>query len=57
MSDLWSDMSKLNSMYEELCWGNEDILEFVADFENNQVIIRNKTMDLNKTFNLKTDKL
>jgi len=57
MSDLWSDMSKLNSMYEEMCWGNEDILEFVADFENNQVIIRNKTMDLNKTFNLKTDKL
>ncbi len=57
MSDLWSDMSKLNSMYEELCWGNEDILEFVADYENNQVIIRNKTMDLNKTFNLKSDKV
>ena len=57
MSDLWSDMSKLNSMYEELGWGNEDILEFVADYENNQVIIRNKTMDLNKTFNLKSDKV
>ena len=57
MSDLWSDMSKLNSMYEELCWGNEDILEFVADYENNQVIIRNKTIDLNKTFNLKSDKV
>ena len=57
MSDLWSDMSKLNSMYEELCWGNEDILEFVADYENNQVIIRIKTMDLNKTFNLKSDKV
>ena len=57
MSDLWSDMSKLNSMYEELCWGNEDILEFVADYANNQVIIRNKTMDLNKTFYLISDKV
>mgnify|MGYP003315965201 FL=1 len=44
-SDLWTDMSKLNSLYEELCWGNEDILEFVPDYENNRIIIRNKTMD------------
>ncbi len=43
--DLWTDMSRLNSLYEELCWGNEDILEFVPDYENNRIVIRNRTMD------------
>ena len=41
--DLWTDMSRLNSLYEELCWGNEDILEFVPDYENNRIVIRNRT--------------
>ena len=31
---LYIDMGKLNALYEELMWGNEDILEFVADYEN-----------------------
>ena len=44
-SDLWEDMDKHNMLYEELCWGNLDILEFKADYKNNQIIIRNKTMD------------
>ena len=43
--DLWNDMAKLNALYGELCWGHEDILEFVADYENNRIIIRNRTMD------------
>ena len=42
---LYVDMSKLNSLYEELMWGNQDILEFVADYENNRIIIKNKTLD------------
>ena len=42
---LYIDMGKLNALYEELMWGNEDILEFVADYENNRIIIKNKTLD------------
>ena len=32
-------------MYEELMWDNDDILEFVADYKNNQIIIRNRTQE------------
>ena len=44
-NDLWQDMSKLNALYGEMGWGHEDILEFSADYENNRIIIRNKTME------------
>ena len=40
---LYIDMSKLNALYEELMWDNKDILEFVADYENNRIIVKNKT--------------
>ena len=43
--DQYIDMGKLNALYEELMWGNEDILEFVADYENNRIIIKNKTLN------------
>jgi|TARA_B100001113_G_C20960005_1_gene557033 hypothetical protein len=44
-TDLYEDMRKLNMLYEELMWDHEDILEFVADYENNRIIVRNKTLD------------
>ena len=44
-TDLYQDMRTLNSLYEELCWHHKDILEFLPDYENNCIIIRNKTMD------------
>tara|TARA_B100000131_G_scaffold217205_1_gene208792 strand:+ start:444 stop:605 length:162 start_codon:yes stop_codon:yes gene_type:complete len=44
-TDLYEDMSKLNMLYEELMWDHDDILEFVADYENNRIIVRNKTLD------------
>ena len=44
-SDMYQDMKKLNMLYEEMCWDNDDILEFYPDYENNTIIIRNKTMD------------
>ena len=40
---LYIDMAKLNALYEELMWDNEDILEFVSDYENNRIIVKNKT--------------
>ena len=40
---LYIDMGKLNALYEELMWDNEDILECVADYENNRIIVKNKT--------------
>ena len=44
VNNLWEDMDRLNAMYEELMWANDDVLEFVADYENNQIIIKNKSM-------------
>jgi len=44
-TDLYEDMRRLNSLYEELCWDHQDILEFYPDYDNNCIVIRNKTMD------------
>ena len=44
-SDLFEDMATLNALYEELMWDHKDILEFSADYDNNQIIIRNKTQE------------
>ena len=43
VNDLWEDMERLNALYEELMWDHEDVLEFVADYENDRIIIQNKT--------------
>ena len=50
-NDLWDDMSILNSLYGELCWDNDDPIEFIPDYENDQIIVKRKesisvTMDL-----------
>ena len=45
VNDLWEDMDRLNALYEELLWDNDDVLEFVADYKNNQIIIRNRSAD------------
>ena len=44
-NQLYEDMAKLNALYEELLWAHDDVLEFVADYENDQIIIRNKGKD------------
>ena len=44
-NDLWEDMASLNSLYEELMWDHSDVLEFNADYENNRIIIRNKSRE------------
>ena len=28
-----------------MCWDNDDIIEFYPDYDNNTIIVRNKTMD------------
>ena len=43
-TDLYEDMRQLNMLYEELMWENSDVLEFVPDYENNHIIIKNKTI-------------
>ena len=45
VNDLWEDMDRLNSLYEELMWEHDDVLEFVPDYKNNQIIIKNKSLD------------
>ena len=46
INDLWEDMDRLNSLYEELMWHHEDVLEFVPDYKNNRIIIKNKSAEL-----------
>ncbi len=42
-TDLWDDMSRLNALYEELMWDNNDELEFII--VNNRIVIYNKTQE------------
>ena len=46
-NQLYEDMEKLNALYEELCWGHDDELEFSIEYlkGNGRVIIRNKTQE------------
>tara|TARA_B100001778_G_scaffold296809_1_gene269909 strand:+ start:1017 stop:1178 length:162 start_codon:yes stop_codon:yes gene_type:complete len=44
-NDLWEDMDRLNTLYEELCWETDDVLEFVPDYKNNRIIIVNRSME------------
>ena len=44
-NDLWEDMDRLNTLDEELCWDIDDYLEFVPDYENNRIIIVNRSME------------
>ena len=45
MSDgkLWEDMRRLNTLYEELLWGHDDVLEFTI--ENERIVIYNRTQE------------
>ncbi len=45
VNDLWEDMDRLNALYEELMWDNDDVLEMVADYKNDRIIIKNKTRE------------
>ena len=42
-TDLYEDMATLNALYGELCWEHDDLLDFKADYENDCIIISNKT--------------
>tara|TARA_B100002019_G_C21195053_1_gene560942 strand:+ start:1044 stop:1193 length:150 start_codon:yes stop_codon:yes gene_type:complete len=42
-NQLFEDISKLNALYEELCWGQND--ELVFTHENGRVVIYNKTLE------------
>ena len=44
-NDLWEDMDRLNTLYEELCCEIDDYLEFVPDYKNNRILIVNRTME------------
>ena len=48
VNDLLEYMDRLNALYEELMWNSLDVLEFVADYENDRIIITNKTRRKNK---------
>ena len=48
VNDLWEGMDRLNSLYEELMWGNDDVLEFVPDYKNDRIIIKNKSKEINE---------
>ena len=45
VNDLWEDMDRLNMLYEELCWSHDDVLEFVPDYKNDRIIIKNRSKE------------
>ena len=48
VNDLWEDMDRLNALYEELMWDHDEVLDFSADYDNDRIIITNKTRRRNK---------
>ena len=40
INDLWEDMDRLNALYEEMMWDHDAVLEFVADYNKDQIIIK-----------------
>ena len=44
INDLYEDMDRLNALYEELMWEPDEVLEFVPDHANDQIIIRRKKL-------------
>ena len=48
VNDLYEDMDRLNSLYEELMWEHEDVLEMVPDYDNDRIIIKNKSREMDK---------
>ena len=42
-TDLWTDMDKLNKLYDDLGWDHTDYLEF--QIEGNHITIRNKSRE------------
>ena len=44
-SDMYEDMTTLNMLYEELCWGHDEVLEFIPDYENDRIIIKNRSKE------------
>ena len=51
INDLWEDMDRLNALYEELCWDHLDLLEFIPDYKNDRIIIKNKSRVMDKMDN------
>jgi len=48
INDLWEDMDRLNSLYEELMWDHMDVLEMIPDYKNDRIIIKNKSREMDK---------
>ena len=43
INDLWEDMDRLNALYEELMWDNDDDIQF--RIEDERIVIRNVTIE------------
>jgi negative regulator of genetic competence, sporulation and motility len=43
VNDLWEDMERLNSLYEELMWDHDDELQFTI--EGDKIVISNKSLE------------
>jgi len=48
VNDLWEDMDRLNLLYEELLWSHDDVIEFVPDYKNDRIIIKNRSKEEEK---------
>ena len=44
-NDLWDDMAILDSIYIELCWDHDYVIEFTPDYKNDRIIIKRKNYE------------
>ena len=40
VEDIYEDMGRLNTLYEELCWDSNVHLDMIPDYKNNCIIIK-----------------
>ena len=48
INDLYEDMERLNALYEEMMWPHDVEIEFIADYENNRIIISLKDDEIKR---------
>ena len=54
VTDLYDDMERLNTLYEEKLWPNDIPLEYIPDYEHNRIIIQPKKRRVDTRFSKKT---
>ncbi len=44
VNDLWEDMDTLNMLYEELCWGHDEVLNYGPS--SGEIVVSDKNLNI-----------